>query len=143
LLEAQGVGRLADKSDKADKSDEKKIGGSYEDDEYGVSIDKCQVKRDYEGKKCVLVTFTFKNIDGKKTSPAAHYEFTAYQNDAELDDTILADEESQGEWKDVKKGGKQTFSKAYELDDNSNVTVEITPGLWGDEPVAMKVFKVK
>ena len=94
--------------------------------DYAVTIDGCRMTEDYEGNPAAVVTFTFTNNSEETTSPAVALHAQVFQNGTELGMAITADNEDAGKYmNDVKPGASITYGLAYELEDMSDITVEV------------------
>lgn len=94
--------------------------------DYAVTIDDCRMTEDYEGNPAAVVTFTFTNNSEETTSPAVALHAQVFQNGTELEMAITTDNEDAGKYmNDVKPGSSITYGLAYELEDTSDITVEV------------------
>lgn len=94
---------------------------------YAVTIDGCRATEDYEGKPAAVVTYTFTNNSDEAASPATAILPKVFQNGAELEMAIVTDSEESGKYmNEVKPGSSISFELSYELEDTSDVTVEVT-----------------
>lgn len=113
------------------------------DSDYELSIDGCEITNDYAGKKAAVVTYTWKNNSEKDTSFMVAISDKAFQNGIQLDSAIVNDIDSQASMNNIKPGVEQTVKKAYELDDDSDMTVECSELIsFSDELLAEAVFQV-
>ncbi len=112
----------------ADKNSENNVG------KFKVELKSSRITSDYEGKKILIVTYSFKNNDSEPKSFSYSIEDKAYQNGVELGDVwtsygidnLSFDEAS----KEVKPGVSLDLQCAYELNDAStDVTIELAPWL--------------
>lgn len=124
-------------------SDSASADTASEQSAYSVKIGKAAFGRDYTDAKVIIVTYTFTNNDGDKSSAAVKCNFEAYQDGAELETAIGSDWDSDGYMQDVKKGGEQKFQLAYVLNGDSDVEVEVSAWLASDTVIASKTFAVK
>lgn len=103
---------------------------------YDVKIGKATQTTDYEGKPVLVVEYTWTNNSDSKSSIGGLYELDAYQNGVELTESWFVD--STEEWNfdaiynEIKPGATQTVHVAYELDDQSEVTIEVYDWLFED-----------
>ncbi len=94
--------------------------------DYAVTIDDCRMTEDYEGNPAAVVTFTFTNNSEETTSPAVALHAQVFQNGTELEMAITTDNEDADKYmNDVKPGSSITYGLAYELEDTSDITVEV------------------
>lgn len=94
--------------------------------DYAVTIDDCRMTEDYEGNPAAVVTFAFTNNSEETTSPAVALHAQVFQNGTELEMAITTDNEDADKYmNDVKPGSSITYGLAYELEDTSDITVEV------------------
>lgn len=111
--------------------------------QYVVTIDGATVGQDYEGKSCIIVSYTFTNNGDDATSPAAAVINKAFQNSVELTNAIATDIDNDGYLKEIKTGGTVSYQQAYELEDQSEVTVESSKLIsFDDSLLATATFSV-
>lgn len=112
----------------ADKNSENNVG------KFKVELKSSRITSDYEGKKILIVTYSFKNNDSEPKSFSYSIEDKAYQNGVELGDVwtsygidnLSFDEAS----KEIKPGVSLDLQCAYELNDSStDVTIELAQWL--------------
>lgn len=110
--------------------------------EYAASIDSLAPATDYEGMPAVLVTYSWTNNSDEAISAAAALSLKAFQNGVQLETGIVAsDIDSEGYMAEVKPGAGTTFQMAYLIDDQSDVTVEVSELIsFDDTPIAEQVF---
>lgn len=110
--------------------------------EYAASIDDLVATTDYEGKPAVMVTYSWTNNSEEATSAAVALSLKAFQNGVQLDTGIVTgDIDSEGYMAEVKPGAGTTFQMAYLLDDQSDVTVEVSELIsFDDSLLAEQVF---
>lgn len=112
--------------------------------EYAVSIDECRLAEDYAGEPVAVVTYTFTNNSEKATSFAVALRPQAFQNGVELNTAIGSDWDSEKYMKDVKPGSSSTVEIGYSMEDDSDLTVEVTELFSFDETVlAEQTFSLK
>lgn len=141
---SDGSGSSDDSSGKQEAAQEEAQEEAPSSD-YAVKIGKAKVTKDYEGKSCLLVTYTFTNNSDDKTQPWTACSFDAYQDGAELETTFCDNQDSDGYSSNCKKGGTQKFQLAYVLDNKkSDVELEVTELIsFDDTVIASKTVPVK
>ena len=114
-----------------------------QDAKYAVSIDEGTVGADYKGNPTLVVTYTFTNNSDKATSFMVAVSAKAFQNGVELSSAITDEVDAQVSMQDVKPGVTLTVQKAYELADQSEVSVECSELIsFNDSLIAEKTFTV-
>lgn len=110
--------------------------------EYAASIDSLAPATDYEGKPAVLVTYSWTNNSDKAISAAAALSLKAFQNGVQLETGIMTGGiDNDGYMAEVKPGAGTTFQMAYLIDDQSDVTVEVSELIsFDDTLIAEQVF---
>ena len=112
--------------------------------DYAVTIDGCRVTEDYAGAPVAVVTYTFTNNSEKATSFAVALRPQAFQDGVELNTAIGSDWDSEKYMKDVKPGSSSTVEIGYNLEGESDVTVEVTELFSFDEMLlAEQTFSLK
>lgn len=110
---------------------------------YGVAIDGCRVTEDYEGKPAAVVSYTFTNNSDDAVSFAVALNPQVFQNGVQLNTAIGADWDSEKYLSDVKPGASTTVEIGYKLEDESDITVEVTELISFDDTVlAEQTFPV-
>lgn len=102
---------------------------------YAVSIDGCEVGADYEGKPAAIVTFTFTNNSDKDANFMMAVADKAFQNGVQLERAIVSDIDNESSMKDIKPGSSVSVQEAYVLDDESDMTVEVTELISFDDTI--------
>lgn len=112
--------------------------------DYGVSIEGAKVSEDYEGNPAIVVTYSWTNGSEDATSAAAALSFQCFQNGVQLEMAIMDEDiEGDGYMAEVKPGASTSFGLAYALDDESEVTAEVSELFsFDDAPLAEKTFSV-
>ena len=114
--------------------------------DYEVTIDSAVLSEDYEGNPAAIVTFSWTNNSDETTSAAVALYMQCFQNGVACDTAILDDysDYTDGYMADVKPGYSTTFSMAYTLEDESDITVEVTEWLsWDDTILAEETFSLE
>lgn len=111
--------------------------------DYVVTIDGCRLAEDYRGEPVAVVTYTFTNNSDDATSFMIAARAQAFQNGVELD-TAIGDAWDNDKWtSDIKTGVSTTVEIGYELDDMSDVTVEVSETFsWDDTLLAEQTFSL-
>lgn len=113
------------------------------DSDYEVTIDGCEITTDYAGKKAAVVTYTWTNNSDKDNSFMVAISADAFQNGTQLGSAIVSDIDAQATMNKIKPGITQTVQEAYELADDSDITVECSELIsFNDELLAEAVFQV-
>lgn len=115
------------------------------DSDYGVVIEAAQFATDYEGKKVIVVDFTFTNNSSKPASFLFSLNAQAYQGGIELDNLVIGVEgiDAALSHADIKPGTTVTVQQPYILRDDSPVTVEVEELItFDDAMLATKEFTV-
>lgn len=110
--------------------DETSDGGNLGD--YDVQLKSSKIVNDYEGKKALMVTYTFTNYAEDPSNFSTALLATAYQNGVELSTAILYDVDGydgESSLKNVQTGKSIDVQEAYVLDDETS-EVEITVSDW-------------
>lgn len=102
---------------------------------YAVSIDGCEVGADYEGKPAAIVTFTFTNNSDEDANFMMAVADKAFQNGVQLERAIVSDIDNESSMKDIKPGSSVSVQEAYVLDDESDMTVEVTELISFDDTI--------
>lgn len=111
----------------AENGDAQKADSSSQSD-YAVSIDSAVVTTDYDGDPALVVTYSWTNNSSEATSFAAQLLPKCFQNGVQLDSAFVVDGvDSNGYVNELKPGASSTVQLAYELADQSVVTVEVVP----------------
>lgn len=110
---------------------------------YAVTIDSCRVTEDYQGNPVAVITYGFTNNSDDATSFAVAIMSKVFQNGVELDSAIGSDWDSEKYMSDIKPGASTTVELGYELEDSSDITVEVEELFsFSDELIAEKTFSV-
>lgn len=99
------------------------------DSDYAVTIDGSTVAKDYQGKRAVVVDFTFTNNSDKANSFAFATRVKAFQDGIELEDAMFFDDDvydSANSMKDIKPGKSISVQDAFVLDSDADVEIEVT-----------------
>ncbi len=93
--------------------------------DYVVTIDGSTVTTDYEGAPAVIVDFTFTNNSEEDTSFAVACSQKVFQNGVQLENAVVMDDLGNGYMAEIKPGATTTARLAYNLTDQSDITVEV------------------
>ena len=96
------------------------------DTAYPTTIDGVRLGTDYEGKEIVVVTFTWTNNSEETTSFASSVYPKVFQNGIECNSAISMDINNDKYLSDVRPGGSVQVEMAYEIEDHSDVEVEVS-----------------
>lgn len=95
--------------------------------DYTVTIDSATVGQDYEGNPALIVTYSWVNNSEEATSAMAALYAKCFQNGVQLESAIMMEDiGGEGYTAEVKPGAGTSFGLAYALDDQSDVTIEVT-----------------
>ena len=119
--------------------------------EFAVSIDDAKVTTSRNGKKSILVTYSFKNGSSKNTNFADVLSAEAYQHDTACPQASMENQEHDIEnmLTELKPGETRKIYEAYILQDDSDITVRVCKaGLTADQEqntndMITRTFKVK
>ncbi len=111
---------------------------------YAATIDAMTVGTDYEGKPAIIVTYSWTNNSDDAMSAAAALSMKCFQNGVQLETGIVtSDIDSDGYMAEVKPGAGTSFQLAYLLDDETDVTVEVSELIsFSDDLLAEQTFSV-
>ena len=115
-----------------------------------VSIGDCSYTTDYDGNRVIIVNYEFTNNSDEATSFIVETMSTAYQDGVEIDSSYSMydiDVVNNGEYdtestmRNVQPGATTTVQEAYVLtNDTSDILVEVSPFLTGEEITITKTF---
>lgn len=113
--------------------------------DYEVTIDDTKVVQDYEGNDALVVTYSWVNNSDEATSAAVALMANAFQNGVELEyAVVLEGADTDGEMKEVKPGAGTTYDCCYLLEDDSDVTIEVSEAFsWDDVLLAEETVSIK
>lgn len=114
------------------------------DSKYAVAIEGATVGADYEGNPVVIVTYSWTNNSDEATSAMAALYAKCFQNGVELETAIVTEDIGADNYMaEVKPGAGTTYGIAYALDDQSDVTVEVSEFISFDDAIlASETFSV-
>lgn len=113
---------------------------------YHIKIVSSKKGKDYAGKDALIVTYEWKNNGDKETMFSTAFSAKAYQNGVECELAIGVDGvDSEKSLTNIKPGASLQLQEAYVLNDQSDVSVEVSEWLtFDDNPAKVeKVFSVK
>ena len=93
--------------------------------DYAVTIDGSTVTTDYEGNPALVVNYTWTNNSDEATSFAVAFDETCFQNGVEREMAIVSDVDTSNYMNEVQPGSTAEVTLCYELEDESEVTVEV------------------
>lgn len=93
---------------------------------YGATIDSCRVTEDYAGEPVAVVTYTFTNNSEEAASFMVALHPEVFQNGVELNTAVGSNWDSEKYLSDVKPGSSATVEIGYQLEDMSDITVEVS-----------------
>ena len=93
--------------------------------EYEVTIDSASMTTDYEGNPALVVNYTWTNNSDEATSFAVAFDETCFQNGVEREMAIVSDVDTSNYMNEVQPGSTAEVTLCYELEDESEVTVEV------------------
>ena len=105
-----------------------------------MTIEGAEAATDYQGDPAIIVTYTWTNNSDSDEMFSVVLSDRCFQNGVQLDSAVISGMSTDA-FKEIKPGATQTLQKAYELDDSSPVTVEVTETFtFRDEILAEKTF---
>ena len=112
--------------------------------DYVVTIDGSRMAQDYKGKSVLVVSYSFTNNSDSAQSFASAVIAKAFQNGVQIQDSFGVDGvDTNGYMAEVKPGGTSKVELAYQLTDQSDVTVEVKELIsFGDTKLAEATFSV-
>ena len=111
---------------------------------YPTTIDGVRIGADYEGKEIVVVSFTWTNNSDETTSFALSVHPKVFQNGIECDTAIAMDINNDKYMSDVRPGGSVQVEMAYEIEDHSDVEVEVSELFsFSDDLIASGTFSLE
>ena len=93
--------------------------------EYEVTIDSASMTTDYEDNPALVVNYTWTNNSDEATSFAVAFDETCFQNGVERGMAIVSDVDTSNYMNEVQPGSSAEVTLCYELEDESEVTVEV------------------
>lgn len=98
----------------------------FEGESYKVTYTRHEVGTDYEGNPCLLFYYNFTNNGEEATSAMITSYFQCFQNGIECETAIVSDSNDaiDNYSKDIQPGVTLEVCTAFELDGNSEVTIE-------------------
>lgn len=112
----------------------------------GVTIDKVEVGKSYDGSKIAYVTVSWTNNGDVERDFTDDYKVTVYQNGVELGYGIAASGykgDVTGKYKSLKPGASTSFVEVVELDGKDDIEVVVTPFFSNDDSKKIaKTFKL-
>ena len=111
---------------------------------YDVKVSKEAVTSDWGGDKVLIVNYEWTNCDPNSASLASIYKIKAYQDGIELSEAFLIDGNwnFDGYYNEIKPDATQTFQRAYELNNKSEVTIEFYD-MWNSNPVISQTISIE
>ena len=110
-----------------------------------VTIDSCTFGTNYEGKKTVIISYTYTNVENSEaTGFYVAFEDKAFQNGIDLNpDYLFENEYSSNDTKNIKQGASIRVDKAYILnDETTEVLVEVNGLFSFDGTTISKTFTI-
>lgn len=110
-----------------------------------VTIDEVRLGQDYEGTPVAIVTYTFTNVSSDEAESFALSCYTeVYQNGVECEMAFVVDDLQGDSMTKVKQGASTTFQQAYELQDDSDIEIEVKEAFsWDDIVLASGTYTFK
>lgn len=115
------------------------------DTKYPVTIDGVRLGTDYSGNDVVIVTFTWTNNSDETTSFALSVMPKVFQGGIECENAFMVDDADSDKYMtDVRPGTTITVEMAYELQDYSEIEVEVTELFsFSNDPIAYQKFSLE
>lgn len=146
---ASGDASASSDADANASSDAAAAGDTYQqatDSSYAVTIDSCKQAKDYNGKACVVITYTWTNNSDKAQAFYTTISDKAFQDGVELETAYMTSGEStENSTKEIKPGKSIQVKQAFVLDSKKEpVTVEVSEIFsFSDALLAKKTFNLK
>lgn len=114
-------------------------------DDYHIKIVSASKDTDYQGKDAIVVTYQWTNNSDESQMFSTAFSDKAFQNGIECTSAYFVDGiDAQQPLTEIKPGATFEVKRAYELKDDSDVTIEVTPWIsLGDDTMVTKTFSVK
>lgn len=126
------------------ESEAPKIEGEGKLGDYYVKIVSAKKSTDYEGKDVLVVTYEWTNNGKEATSFMVAFIAKAYQNGVECSSAFLVDDvDAEKSMNNIKPGTTYTVQEAYLLQDESEVTIEVTELFSFSNDMVSKTFVLK
>ncbi|RVU96750.1 DUF5067 domain-containing protein [Coriobacteriales bacterium OH1046] len=113
--------------------------------DYPTTIDGVRLGKDYNGADVAIVTFTWTNNSDDTTSFAMSVHPKVFQNGIECDSAFMVDDADNDKYtSDVRPGTTVTVEMSYELQDLSDIEVEVTELFsFSDEIIASGTYSLQ
>ena len=109
--------------------------------EYEVTIDSASMTTDYEGNPALVVNYTWTNNSDEATSFEVALHDQCFQNGVECDFAVVSDVDTMASMNDVQPGATTEVTECFSLEDESEVTIQVTELISFDDTVlAEKTF---
>ncbi len=117
--------------------------GEGELGDYYIKIVSATIDKDYEGKDVLVVTYEWTNNGDEEQMFSTAFTAKAYQNGIECTTAYLVDSvDAEKSLTNIKSGATLEVKEAYQLNDTTDVEVEVTEWIsFGDDKV-VKTFKL-
>ena len=116
-------------------------------DKYEIEIVSADKTKNYEGKNTVIVTYKWTNNSDSATSFALAFDDKVYQDGVECTSTIVSDDDDSlgfdKEMTDLKTGASLEVKVAYKLNNDSDISVEISGFISFSDAKVVRTFSVK
>ena len=101
---------------------------NFETDKYVITYSKHEIGKDMDGNPCLLYYYTFTNNGDENTSAMASAQVQCFQNGVENELAYIDYEipEYENYMKDIQPGGTIDVCEPFELQDTSDVDIEVS-----------------
>ena len=101
---------------------------NFETDKYVITYSKHEIGKDMDGNPCLLYYYTFTNNGDENTSAMASAQIQCFQNGVENELAYIDYEipEYENYMKDIQPGGSIDVCEPFELQDTSDVDIEVS-----------------
>lgn len=113
--------------------------------DYHIKIVGAEKGKDYGDDDVLIVTYEWTNNSDEDKMFSTAFSAKAFQNGIECSSATIVDGVDANKLlSDIKPGASLEVQEAYELNDDSDVTIEVTPWIdFSDDTVITKTFSVK
>lgn len=113
--------------------------------DFEVEILDARKATDYNGKPALVVGYDFANNSSKAAMFVSSMTYQAYQNGVQLSTALIMDGtyDAEPQMKNIQPGARLKVDAAYQLVDDSPVTVEVSPLFSLNGKKLTKIFNIK
>lgn len=111
---------------------------------YHIKIVSATLAKDYEGNSALVVTYEWTNNSEEEQMFSTAFSAKAYQNGMECTSAFLVDGvDAEKSLTNIKPGVTMEVQEAYELNDLSDVEIEVTEWISFDDDKVVKTFTLE